>query len=195
MKLVFASNNPHKIREIRAMLGPAFVVRSLNDIGCTQDIPEPHPSFKENALAKARYVAQIYGMDCFADDSGLEVNALNGLPGVRSARFAGPGKNMQANIRKLLHALEGESNRSARFRAVIALILQGREYVFEGRVEGRIIREEKGEGGFGYDPVFVPLGSRLSFAQMPESRKNSMSHRARAVEKMRRFLESLPQRK
>lgn len=177
------------------MLGPAFVVPGLEDIGCTQDIPEPHPSFRENALEKARYVFRTFGRDCFADDSGLEVQALKGLPGVHSARYAGPGKDMQANIRKLLHALQGESDRSACFRAVIALILQGREHVFEGRVDGHIIHEERGEGGFGYDPVFVPLGSRLSFAQMPESRKNSMSHRARALQKMRRFLESLPQRK
>lgn len=188
MKLVFASNNPHKIREIRSILGPGFSVSGLADIGCTEDIPEPYKTLEENALAKARHVYRNYGLDCFSDDTGLEVEALGGLPGVLSARFAGPGKAGPDNIRKLLRMMEGKADRRARFRAVMALIIEGREYMFEGIVEGAITEEPAGAGGFGYDPVFVPDGHTLRFSEMPEAEKNLISHRYRALEQLVGFL-------
>jgi XTP/dITP diphosphohydrolase len=191
MKLVFASNNPHKIREIRSILGPGFSVSGLADIGCKEDIPEPFKTLEENALAKARHVYRYYGMDCFSDDSGLEVEALGGLPGVLSARFAGPGKAGPDNVRKLLQMMEAAQNRRARFRAVMALILGGREYTFEGIVNGTITKEPAGSGGFGYDPVFVPDGHDKRFSEMPEEEKNRISHRYRALEQLVEFLERL----
>jgi XTP/dITP diphosphohydrolase len=189
MKLVFASNNPHKIREIRSILGSGFSVVGLADIGCMEDIPEPFKTLEENALAKARHVYRNYGLNCFSDDSGLEVEALGGLPGVLSARFAGPGKDSRDNVRKLLHMMETLEDRRARFRAVMALILEGREYMFEGIVNGTITREAAGSGGFGYDPVFVPDGHDQRFSEMPDENKNRISHRSRALEQLTTFLE------
>jgi XTP/dITP diphosphohydrolase len=189
MKLVFASNNPHKIREIRSILGSGFSVVGLADIGCMEDIPEPFKTLEENALAKARHVYRNYGLNCFSDDSGLEVEALGGLPGVLSARFAGPGKDSRDNVRKLLHMMETLEDRRARFRAVMALILEGREYMFEGIVNGTITREAAGSGGFGYDPVFVPDGHDQRFSEMPDENKNQISHRSRALEQLTTFLE------
>jgi XTP/dITP diphosphohydrolase len=188
MNLVFASNNKNKIREVSAMMPSGFTVLSLKDLGCTTDIPEPFPSLEENALAKARFVRTHYGYPGFADDSGLEVDALDGLPGVKSARFAGLHKSNADNMQKLLQMMEGVNNREARFRAVIALIINDNEYLFEGVINGHIIHEQRGRHGFGYDPVFVPEGHLKTFAEMPDSLKNTMSHRARALEKMIHFL-------
>lgn len=190
MKIIFASNNPHKVQEIKAILGPAYAVSGLQDIGCTEDIPEPFDTLEENALAKARFVCQRYGLNCFADDTGLEVEALGGLPGVMSARFAGESKSSEANIRKLLSMMEGVENRRARFRAVMALIIDGREQLFEGIVNGHIAEKTSGKGGFGYDPVFIPEGYGISFAEMPDELKNRLSHRYDALQKMVGFLTS-----
>lgn len=184
MKLVFATNNRHKLEEIARLLEGKHEIVSLEDIGCREDIPEEQDTLEGNALQKARYVKEHYGYDCFADDTGLEVEALEGRPGVYSARYAGPAKDSRKNMRKVLAELEGESNRKACFRTVIALILEGKEYLFEGRVDGEILREEHGEGGFGYDPVFRPEGFRESFAEMDLDTKNGISHRGRAVEKL-----------
>jgi XTP/dITP diphosphohydrolase len=188
MELVFASNNPHKVREISSLLGNSFILKSLSDINITEDIPENEPSLEGNALAKARYVFEATGMNVFADDTGLEVEALNGLPGVHSARFAGENKDSSANIDKVQKMLGENENRRARFRTVIALIFEENEYLFEGLVDGIIIREKRGSGGFGYDPVFVPAGKTLTFAEMELEEKNTLSHRARAFEKLRSFL-------
>lgn len=188
MKLVFASNNPHKLKEISEILGPDYSLVSLQDIGCFDDIPEPWPSLEENALAKARYVKTHYGLDCFADDTGLEVEALDGKPGVMSARYAGIGKNSRDNMMKLLEKLKDETNRRARFRAVIALILDGQEILFEGIVSGHITHSPRGEGGFGYDPVFIPEGFEQTFAELSADIKNGISHRFRAIEKLVEFL-------
>lgn len=189
--IVFASNNPNKLKEIKAILGPEFSVSGLQDIGCTEDIPEPFDTLEENALAKARFVFNKYGYDCFADDTGLEVEALGGLPGVQSARYAGEQKSSSDNIRKLLEMLQGVENRNAQFRAVMALIIHGKEYLFEGTVTGRIAHETSGRGGFGYDPVFIPDGYDQNFAEMTEEEKNRISHRYAALQKMTGFLLSL----
>ena len=188
MKLIFASNNEHKIREIKSILGNAFTLQSLSDLNITEDIPEEEPLLEGNALAKARYVHNITGMNVFADDTGLEIEALNGLPGVHSARFAGENKDPSANIEKVFLMLGKNENRKARFRTVIALILENEEYLFEGIVEGTIITEKRGKEGFGYDPVFVPEGNNKTFAQMELSEKNTVSHRARAFDKLKEFL-------
>ncbi|HEX7494246.1 MAG TPA: non-canonical purine NTP diphosphatase [Bacteroidales bacterium] len=188
MTLVFASNNEHKIREIKSLLGTSFKLLSLSDINIREDIPEKEDLIEGNALSKARYVYNSTGMDVFADDTGLEISALNGLPGVHSARFAGENKDSSANIDKVLSMLEGTENREARFRTVIALILEKKEYLFEGIVNGTIISEKKGTGGFGYDPIFVAEGKTSTFAEMKLAEKNSVSHRARAFEKLREFL-------
>ncbi len=188
MTLVFASNNEHKIIEIKSLLGNSFKLLSLGDINIREDIPETEALIEGNALAKARYVYNSTGMDVFADDTGLEIEALNGLPGVHSARFAGENKDSSANIEKVLSMLERTDNRKARFRTVIALILERKEYLFEGIVNGTIISEKKGKEGFGYDPIFVPEGKTLTFAEMELSEKNRISHRARAFEKLREFL-------
>jgi len=188
MTLVFASNNEHKIREIKSLLGHSFSLLSLNDINFGEDIPEEEPLIEGNALAKARYVYNSTGMNVFADDTGLEIAALDGLPGVHSARFAGGNKDSSANIEKVLSLLGKTKNRKARFRTVIALILEKKEYLFEGIVNGTIISEIKGTGGFGYDPIFVPEGKNLTFAEMGLNEKNTISHRARAFEKLREFL-------
>ncbi|MDD2255841.1 MAG: non-canonical purine NTP diphosphatase [Bacteroidales bacterium] len=180
-ELVFASNNAHKLGEIQQLLGDRFVIKSLRDLGCTEDIPENEATLEGNAQAKARFVHEKYGCDCFADDTGLLVESLDGAPGVYSARYAGPECNSVRNIEKLLKELEGKSNRKAAFKTVIALI-QGEEvYFFEGSVKGSIASACLGNDGFGYDPVFIPEGSDLSFAEMSLSEKNKISHRARAV--------------
>lgn len=187
-KLVFATNNSHKLQEVRAIIGDRLEILSLNDINCHDDIPETADTLQGNALIKARYVREHYGMDCFADDSGLEVDALGGAPGVHSARYATDGHDHKANIAKLLRELDGCSNRKAQFRTVIALILGGEEYLFEGIIPGEIMTEEHGTNGFGYDPVFRPEGFAETFAEMSDSEKNSISHRARAVGKLCAFL-------
>lgn len=188
MTLIFASKNEHKIREINSILGNSFRLLSLHDININEDIPEEEPQLEGNALAKARFVFNFTGMDVFADDTGLEISFLNGLPGVHSARFAGENKDSSANIEKVLSLLGNTDNREARFRTVIALILEKKEYLFEGIVTGKIIRVKKGIEGFGYDPIFIPDGKTLTFAEMRLAEKNSVSHRARAFEKLREFL-------
>ncbi len=193
--LVFASNNAHKLEEIRAILGNKFDVKSLKDIGCNVDIPETGTTFRENALQKARYVKEHFGFDCFADDSGLQVEALGGEPGVYSARYAvkngrqvTAGNKDDANMDVLLEKLAGEENRKACFRTCIALIYEGATHFFDGVVEGHIITEKRGDGGFGYDPLFVPDGYEKTFAEMGNEVKNNISHRAKAVEKLAEFL-------
>lgn len=186
--LVFATNNLHKLEEVRDILGGSFRIASLKEIGCTDDIPETADTLEGNALQKARYVKDKFGYDCFADDTGLEVEALGGAPGVFSARYAGPGHDSEANMRKLLKELEGKTNRQAQFRTVVALLLEGREYTFEGIVRGTILTERRGTAGFGYDPVFVPEGYAETFAEMGSEEKNRISHRARAVQKLADFL-------
>lgn len=188
MTLVFASNNEHKIREIKSLLGNSFSLLSLNDLNIREDIPEEEPLIEGNALAKARYVYNTTGMDVFADDTGLEIATLDGLPGVHSARFAGENKDSSANIKKVLSMLGKTKNRAARFRTVIALIIEKKEYLFEGIVNGTIISEIKGTEGFGYDPIFVPEGKILTFAEMELNEKNTISHRARAFAKLKEFL-------
>jgi XTP/dITP diphosphohydrolase len=188
MTLIFASNNEHKIKEIRSILGNSFILLSLRDINIADDIPENEPLLEGNALAKARYIHKATGMNVFADDTGLEIETLNGLPGVHSARFAGENKDSSANIDKVLLLLGEKQNRRAQFKTVIALILENREYLFEGIVTGTIIREKRGSAGFGYDPVFVPEGKDRTFAEMELAEKNTVSHRARAFEKLRIFL-------
>lgn len=189
MKLVFATNNAHKLEEVSAILGDKVELLSLNDINCHEDIPETADSLEGNALLKSLFVYQNYGLDSFGDDTGLEVEALNGAPGVYSARYAeGEGHDAQANMRKLLHELEGKENRKAQFRTVISLILNRKEYLFEGVIKGEIIRERRGNSGFGYDPVFVPEGYDQTFAELGNEVKNQISHRALAVQKLCEFL-------
>jgi XTP/dITP diphosphohydrolase len=188
MKIIFASNNKNKIREIKHVLGNSFTLLSLNDINMEEDIPENEPTLEGNALLKARHIFMATGMDVFADDTGLEVEALDGLPGVHSARFAGENKDSGANIDKLLALLGTSVNRNAKFRTVIALIIDSKEYLFEGTVSGKIINEKRGTEGFGYDSVFIPEGKKLTFAEMDLDEKNKISHRARAFEKLKDFL-------
>jgi XTP/dITP diphosphohydrolase len=192
MELVFATNNKHKIREISDLLDESFKILGLADVNITDDIPEDAETLSENALFKARYVYDRTGKNVFADDTGLETDALDGAPGVYSARYAGEGRSFEDTIHKLLNQLEGKENRSARFRTVIALILDGREYLFEGTVEGEIIRERKGTGGFGYDPVFLARGYERTFAEIPLEEKNKISHRALAMRKLLAFLKDRP---
>ena len=190
-KLVFATNNPHKLEEIRAILGSKLEILSLADIGCDADIPETAETLEGNALIKAHYVYDNYKLDCFADDTGLEVDALHGLPGVHTARYAYPDRHdPEANMIKLLEALRENNDRNARFRTVIALIVHGKEHLFEGVVEGVIAREKSGTQGFGYDPVFIPEGNSKTFAELGEDIKNTISHRARAVQKLAEYLAS-----
>ena len=190
-KLVFATNNPHKLEEIRAILGSKLEILSLADIGCDADIPETAETLEGNALIKAHYVYDNYKLDCFADDTGLEVDALHGLPGVHTARYAYPDRHdPEANMVKLLEALRENNDRNARFRTVIALIEKGEEHLFEGVVEGVIAREKSGTQGFGYDPVFIPEGNSKTFAELGEDIKNTISHRARAVQKLAEYLAS-----
>jgi XTP/dITP diphosphohydrolase len=188
-ELIFATNNPHKLREIRELIGNQIRLLSLTDIGCTEDIPEEADRLEANASFKAWYVYNKYGKDCFADDTGLEIEALDGRPGVKSARYAGEDCNPENNIRKILAELEGKTNRKARFRTVISLIRSGIEVQFEGTVDGIILKEKHGNDGFGYDPVFLPEGYKQSFAEMSLEEKNKISHRARAVQKLTDHLE------
>jgi len=195
MKIVFATNNQHKLAEVRQILGEHFDVVGLNDIGCHEDIPETADTLEGNAQQKAHYVKEHYGLDCFADDTGLEVAALDGAPGVHSARYAelfgkGDTHDSDANMNLLLNNLEEKTDRSARFRTVIALIYKGQEYLFEGICPGKILHERHGSEGFGYDPIFQPTGFDQSFAQMSAEEKNAISHRGRATQKLAEFLKS-----
>ena len=187
-KLVFATNNAHKLSELRQIIGDRFELLSLGDIGCHDDIPETADTLEGNAMLKARWVKDRYGYDCFADDTGLEVDALGGQPGVYSARFAGPGHDSKANMNKLLSMLEGEENRHARFRTVISLIKDGETHLFEGIVDGEITKSPAGTDGFGYDPVFRPEGWEMTFAVATPDEKNAVSHRGRAVAKLIAYL-------
>jgi XTP/dITP diphosphohydrolase len=189
--LVFATNNLHKLEEIQRILSGKIQIRSLADVGCLEDIPETADTLEGNALMKARFIKENYGYDCFADDTGLEVEALNDAPGVFSARYAGEARNFQANIDKLLREMLGENNRKARFRTVIALIFDGKEYTFEGVVNGSVIEQERGSAGFGYDPLFVPDGYNQTFAELGNDVKNTISHRALAGKKLTTFLSTL----
>ena|ERR1051325_9285122 len=188
MKLVFATNNPHKLEEARHILSPGIELKSLKDIGCTDELPETHDTLEDNALEKAQYVFSRHHVNCFSEDTGLEVDELNGAPGVYSARYAGPGKNHHDNIQLLLERMKGLQNREARFRAVIALILNGKHHLFEGIINGHILSEPVGETGFGYDPVFMPDGYTQSFAQMSLEEKSKISHRKQALDKLKNFL-------
>jgi len=188
MKLVFASNNKNKILEIRHQLPPEIELLSLEDIGCDEDIPETADTIEGNAILKANYVSEHYGLDCFADDTGLEADALNGQPGVYSARYAGEQKSVEDNIDKLLAALDGKANRSARFKTVIALNLNGQQHLFTGIVNGEITLEKYGDKGFGYDPIFRPEGFSFTFAQLSLGEKAAVSHRGRAVQQLIDFL-------
>ena len=188
MKLVFATNNKHKLQEVRDIVGDRVELLSLADINCYDDIPETADTLQGNALIKARHVYEKYGFDCFADDTGLEVEALGGAPGVYSARYAGEECDSEANMQKLLQNLTGETNRNAQFRTVIALIIGGEEKLFNGIVKGTIATEKKGDSGFGYDPIFIPEGHSESFAQMSSEMKNSMSHRFRATKELGDYL-------
>ena len=187
-ELVFATNNAHKLSEVQHLLGDRFRLLSLKDIHFEDEIPEDYDTLEQNALQKARYIFDKSHLNCFADDTGLEVDALNGRPGVFSARYAGEGKNPKDNIKKLFQELNGVKNRKARFRTVVALIIDNQEYLFEGIVNGQIIESERGVDGFGYDPVFLPDGYSLTFAEMMLDQKNLISHRARAVGKLIEFL-------
>jgi XTP/dITP diphosphohydrolase len=189
-KLVFATNNQHKLDEVRAMI-PQFEILSLADIGCTEDIPETAATFQGNAALKADYITKKYGLDCFSDDSGLEIEALKGAPGVFSARYAGEYGNHEKNIEKVLLKLNDKPNRNARFITVIALNWNGNKYFFEGTVNGKIRHEKSGSFGFGYDPIFQPDGYDSTFAEMSQVQKGSISHRGKAVEKLVSFLNNL----
>ena len=191
MRLIFATNNKHKLEEMRAILGGKVELLSLADIDCHDDIPETADTLEGNALIKARYIYDKYGCSCFADDTGLEVDALGGEPGVYSARYAGENNDSEANMRKLLQNLTGKSERSAQFRTVIALIIEGEEFLFDGIVRGRISEERMGSAGFGYDPIFIPDGYEESFAQMAAEQKNAISHRSRAASALNDYLETL----
>jgi len=188
MKLIFATHNNHKLKEISALLGENIQLISLDDLNIASEIPEDFTTLEENAMAKARYINKITGMDVFADDTGLEINALGGAPGVFSARFAGEEKDFDRNIDKVLEMMKNTDDRRAAFRTVIALIKNGREYLFEGRVNGTILRERRGKEGFGYDPVFLPDGYMRTFAEMTLEEKNLISHRAEAFKKLKDFL-------
>lgn len=191
MKLIFATNNAHKLREVSQVVGDRFTLLTPRECGIDEDIPEEQPTLEGNALQKARYIYARTGMDCFADDTGLEVDALGGEPGVRSARYATDGHDDEANKRLLLERMEGVEARGAQFRTAIALIIGGKEYLFEGIVRGNITTEEQGEGGFGYDPLFVAEGCEQSFAEISAEEKNAISHRGRAVRKLAEFLQEL----
>ncbi len=188
MKLVFATNNLNKIKEVKAVLPPDIKILSLLDIGCTEDIPETSSTIEGNAKQKVNYIKEHYGYDCFADDTGLEVEVLNGAPGVYSARYAGATKNANANMDKLLFELEGQKNRNAQFKTVMALELNGTLTTFTGVCKGKITKEKKGDFGFGYDPLFTPEGYVETFAELPLSEKNKIGHRGKALRKLFDFL-------
>ena len=191
MKICFATNNQKKVEEVKAALGDNFEIVYLKDIGCTAELPETGDTLEQNAFQKARYVKEHFGVDCFADDTGLEVDALEGEPGVYSGRYAGEPRSDERNIDLLLKNLENSSLRQARFKTVIALLLGDEEYKFEGVAEGDILKERKGDGGFGYDSVFVPKGYAQSFAELTMAEKNSISHRGKAVEELISFLSNI----
>ena len=191
LNLVFATNNEHKLNEAKAIAGGSFKVLSLKDIGCFDDIPETADTLEGNALLKARYVKQKYGYDCFADDTGLEIAALHNAPGVYSARYAGDAKDAKANMEKVLREMKTQADKSARFRTVIAFIKGEKEYVLEGIIDGTIIDEARGKTGFGYDPVFVPQGYTDTFAELGEEVKNTISHRAEAIKKLKQLIDEL----
>ena len=188
--LIFATGNPHKVNEVTAMIGDLYRIQSLADIGCREEIPETAETIEGNALLKARYVRDRYGLDCFAEDTGLEIDALGGEPGVYSARYAGPQRDAAANMALVLEKMARKRDRSARFRTVIALTLDGEEHTFEGVAEGRILTDAQGGGGFGYDPIFQPAGEERSFAEMTAPEKNAISHRGRALRQLVAFLRS-----
>jgi len=189
-KIIFASNNKHKADEIRALLGSHFDIITLKEAGIEIDIPEPHETLQENAREKSMVIHRLTGMDCFSEDTGLEVEALNGAPGVRSARYAGEHANANENLQKLLAAMKGIDNRKARFRTVVSLVLNGQEYIFEGECEGTITDQASGRTGFGYDPVFRPAQYDQTFAELGIEVKSTISHRKKAIDKMTVFLRS-----
>ena len=191
MKLVFATNNLHKLREVQEMLSNSIEVLSLKDIGCFEDIEETESTLEGNAKLKADYITEKYGFDCFADDTGLEVEALDGKPGVYSARYAGEHGNAEKNMEKLLNELQNKSSRKAKFRTIIALNLRNKQYLFEGICEGEILNEKSGVKGFGYDPIFKPKNASSSFAEMNSEEKNIISHRGIAIQELVQFLNSL----
>ena len=186
--LIFASNNQHKIEEIRSIVGEEFNIITLKEAGLDIDIPEPHNTIEANASEKSRTIFQLTKQNCFGDDTGLEVEALNGEPGVKSARYAGEEKNFEANIDKLLHKLKATDNRNAQFKTIISLIWNEKEYLFEGIIKGKIIYERRGKNGFGYDAIFIPEGSNNTFGEMELSEKNLFSHRRKATDKLIKFL-------
>ncbi|MBK6904306.1 MAG: RdgB/HAM1 family non-canonical purine NTP pyrophosphatase [Saprospirales bacterium] len=188
--LIFATGNPHKIKEVSQLLGEAWDIRSLSEMGITEELPENQDTLEGNALEKARYIYEKLGENCFAEDTGLEIEALGGAPGVYTARFAGEDKDPDANMNRALELLRGQTNRRARFRTLVALILDGREFLFEGIAEGNIRLEKSGAQGFGYDPVFEPEGFTQTFAQMDAALKNRISHRGKAIQKLIAFLRS-----
>ena len=188
MKLVFATNNPNKLSELQALVPDGIEILSLAAINCNEDLPETNPTLEDNALQKAQYVYQNYGFNCFADDTGLEIDTLGGEPGVYSARYAGEDSSAEDNMKKVLDKLEGEKERSAKFKTVIALIIDGEETVFEGECKGRMTNTKSGVEGFGYDPIFIPSGYKLTFAEMNENEKGRMSHRGKAVKELVGFL-------
>ncbi len=190
MKLVFATNNQHKLQEIKQLLNGSFELLCLNDIGCEDDIPETKETLEGNASEKSYFIFNKYGLNCFADDTGLEIKALNGEPGVYSARYAGEDRSAENNMALVLAKLDKIKNRNARFRTVVSLVIDGHETQFEGIVEGQILEEKRGETGFGYDPIFKPNESTRSFAEMSMDEKNKISHRGRAVQKLVEFLMS-----
>lgn len=191
MKICFATNNANKLKEIRQLLGGQFEIQSLQDIGCEEELPENQDTLEGNSAEKARYVYDHYGIDCFADDTGLEVKALNGAPGVYSARYAGPQRSSEDNMQRLLEALKEHNDRSAQFRTVITLILSGEQHQFEGVVKGHITKSRSGKEGFGYDPIFVPEGYDKTFAEMDIAAKNKISHRGLATHKLAAFLKQI----
>lgn len=190
MKLVFATHNDHKLKEVQQLLPESIELLSLKDIQCYDEIPETGKTLEENAKIKADFVTQTYGLDCFSDDTGLLVDALNGNPGVYSARYAGEQKNAKDNMAKMLKEMEGEKNRNARFKTIIHLNLQGQSHTFNGIVKGTITTKEHGSGGFGYDPIFKPEGFTQTFGELPPETKNAISHRGRAIEKLANFLKN-----
>ncbi len=191
MTLCFATNNNHKLQEVQALLGNEFTLLTLSDIGCTADIPETRDTIADNSSQKAEYIWEHYGINCFSDDTGLEVDALNGEPGVLSARYAGPQRSAADNMALLISRLQNSDNRKARFKTVITLVIDGIFHQFEGIVDGQIILNQRGDQGFGYDPIFVPDGHEQTFAEMSMEEKGKLSHRGRALEKLNAFLKNL----
>lgn len=191
MKLVFATNNAHKLEEVTKIINDGFEILNLKDIQCFEDIPETQNTIEGNASQKSHYVYKKYKINCFADDTGLEIDALNGEPGVYSARYAGKDCSFQDNVNKVLKKLDGVENRNAQFKTVISLIIEGKEYLFEGIIKGKILKEERGGSGFGYDPIFKPIGYDKTFAELGSEIKNKISHRGIATSKLAEFLKNL----